>query len=415
MRQRPLEKGPAPMASVQEHEVGGVLLERPFKVRRLGHVGFCFENLKASHDFYRDLLGLRISDTIDLSERAGATAAGLGDRQMYFTRYGSDHHSLVFLSRAVQNAMSAVDDPMMDIQQLAWQVDSLSEIKRAYHWLRSEGQEISKVGRDMPGSNWHVYFNDPDGHRNELFYGIEQVGWDGVAKPLPMFRHKVSGEFSLPQQSETQEVEDAIRDGIDVFAGPRDPDIGTVSYDVEGVLLQRPFRVTGIGPVGLFARDMQAELSFYTRIMGFKITERVLLNGHECVFMRAGDEHHSLALYPFELKRDLRIRADSTCAVIGFQVASYRQLKDAVHFLREHEVPVFQVALPFSTGIDFSAHFLDPDGHMVRLYHSMERVDWEGRPKPAELRRAASPDEWPDVLQDGDGSFAHVVFQGPLG
>src|SRR5207237_3721584 len=130
---------------------GGVRLERPFRVRRLCHVGLGFENLHASHRFYHDLLGFRISDTIDLSPRADLT--GLGDPHMYFTRCGSDHHTLVFLSRAVRNTVFPVDDPMMDIQQISWQVDSLSEIKAAYHWLARQNHHVNRVGRDMPGSN----------------------------------------------------------------------------------------------------------------------------------------------------------------------------------------------------------------------------------------------------------------------
>jgi hypothetical protein len=52
---------------------------------------------------------------------------------------------------------------------------------------------------------------------------------------------------------------------------------------------------------------------------------------------------------------------------------------------------------------------------VVRLYHAMERVDWEGHPKPAHLRRAALPAAWPDALPDADGGYAHEVLQGPLG
>jgi catechol 2,3-dioxygenase-like lactoylglutathione lyase family enzyme len=334
---------------------------------------------------------------------------------MYFARCASDHHSLVFLSRAIRNAAFPVDDPMMDIQQISWQVDSLTEIQRAYHWLRHEGQVVNRVGRDMPGSNWHVYLNDPAGHQNELFYGMEQIGWDGNTKPIPMYRDKFSAEFPLPQRSETQEIEESIRDGIDVFAGNRDPDLGEAAYDVGGVLLQRPFRVTRIGPIGVFVHELPAAMAFYTQTLGFKITEEVSILGHQCAFLRAAEEHHSLALYPFELKQALGIDAMSTCAVLGFQVASYRQLKDAVLFLQEHRVPMFQAPLPFSTGIDYAAHFLDPDGHVIRLYHSMERVDWGGLPKPAALRSAASYEVWPDLLRDLDGSYAHEVFQGPLG
>ena len=39
----------------------------------------------------------------------------------------------------------------------------------------------------MPGSNWHVYVRDPDGHTVELYYGMEQIGVSGRAKPFDMY------------------------------------------------------------------------------------------------------------------------------------------------------------------------------------------------------------------------------------
>ena len=38
-------------------DVGGVLLDRPFKVRRLGHFGFNVDDIEAHRHFYGDLLG----------------------------------------------------------------------------------------------------------------------------------------------------------------------------------------------------------------------------------------------------------------------------------------------------------------------------------------------------------------------
>ncbi len=402
-------------ALAADHNVAGVRLNRPFRVRRLGHVGLSFEHLQACYRFYHDLLGFRISDTVDLSNRAPGGVAGLGDPRMYFTRCASDHHTLVFLSRAIRNVVWPVVNPLMDIQQVSWQIDSLTEVQRAYYWLNELGHRVHRIGRDMPGSNWHVYFRDPDGHTSELFYGMEQIGWDGMAKPAPMHRDRFSEEPPLPQRSEVKEIEDALKDRIDVFAGRRDPDVGAPTYDVSGVLLQRPFRVTRLGHLGLFVNDLANAVAFYTDMLGFKLTERAAVGRHEAVFLRASNEHHSLALYPLELKGDLGIEAASTCAVLGFQVANYQQLRAVVEFLKDQNVPVFNAPLAFNTGIDFAAHFLDPDGHVIRLYHAMEHVGWQGEPKPSSLRRATLPAEWPDVLEDVDGAFAPDVFLGPLG
>ncbi|CAN0482919.1 unnamed protein product, partial [Discosporangium mesarthrocarpum] len=45
-------------------DVGGVMLDRPFKIRRLGHFGVYANDMEASLRFYRDLLGFQITDSL---------------------------------------------------------------------------------------------------------------------------------------------------------------------------------------------------------------------------------------------------------------------------------------------------------------------------------------------------------------
>ena len=77
--------------------------------------------------------------------------------------------------------------PGNTINQITWQVGSLKEVVEGHKWLTSLGAPMVRTGRDMPGSNWHTYVKDPDGHVNELFYGIEQIGWTGHSKPKQMY------------------------------------------------------------------------------------------------------------------------------------------------------------------------------------------------------------------------------------
>ena len=55
-----------------------------------------------------------------------------------------------------------------------------------------------------------------------------------------------------------------------------------------------------------------------------------------------------------------------------------------------------------------------PDGHMIQLYYYMEQLGWQGKPRPAELRRKTG-DKWPDVLEPMSDTYVDQVFQGPLG
>jgi hypothetical protein len=69
-------------------------------------------------------------------------------------------------------------------------------------WIWGRGERLLRSGRDMPGSNWHTYLFDPEGHINELFYGMEQIGWDGLSKPREMWSGVFNERPALPQPSE---------------------------------------------------------------------------------------------------------------------------------------------------------------------------------------------------------------------
>jgi hypothetical protein len=91
----------------EKFNVGGVILDRPFKIRRLGHFGFNLAAMEEGRRFYVDLLGFKISDVMDYSKRAKdpAQMIGLGDPNGYFTRYGTDHHAMVLFPKRVRDAL----------------------------------------------------------------------------------------------------------------------------------------------------------------------------------------------------------------------------------------------------------------------------------------------------------------------
>src|SRR5207302_7459278 len=121
-----------------------------------------------------------------------------------------------------------------------------------------------------------------DGHTNELYYGIEQIGWEGYSKPRVMYDRRFEEAPPLPQISEMDEVEQALQKGVDLHSGYRHVETGGV-YDVDGILLARPFKVVRIGPVRLFVQDMAAAEAFYRDTMGFTVTEEVTYQGQRCV------------------------------------------------------------------------------------------------------------------------------------
>jgi catechol 2,3-dioxygenase-like lactoylglutathione lyase family enzyme len=405
-------------ASTEKFNVGGVLLNQPFKIRRLGHFGFNLVNMDDGVRFYTDLLGFRISDVIDYSRRAKSPdqVAGLGDPNGYFTRYGTDHHAMVLFPKRVRDALGRSEKLGVTVNQITWQVGSLREIGEAIKWFRKRNIKIQRSGRDMPGSNWHTYLFDPDGHQNELYYGIEQIGWTGHSKPRLMYNRGFDEPPELPQISEQQEVQDALAKNVDLLSGYRPVETLPATFDVDGILLPRPFKIVRLGPVYLFVENPTTAESFYRGALGFTLTEEIVFKGHRCLFLRCNTDHHLLALFPLALREVLGLSSHSKCAALGLQVANYRQLRDAVTFLRDRGVRVTDAIPPeLHPGIDYAAQALDPDGHCIQLYYAMEQIGWDGKPRPKESRRPRALSQWPEVLEADSNAYLGEPFLGPWG
>jgi catechol 2,3-dioxygenase-like lactoylglutathione lyase family enzyme len=388
------------------YDVGGVLLDRPFRIRRLGHFGFNVVNMDQALPFYRDLLGFRISDSRDDGKRLSPEQrAGLGDCHGYFMRYGGDHHAFVLYNKRARDLLDATR-AMRDgvtINQITWQVGSLAEVVNGHAWLTEQGQRMRRSGRDMPGSNWHTYLFDPDGHVNELYYGIEQIGWNGFSKPYAMHDRAFHDTPALPQIS-------ALARGVDLTSGYRFEEQAPAEFDVDGVLLPRPFKIVRIGAVSLFVADLEAAERFYVDVLGFTPTADVLYAGERCVFLRANTEHHSVALYPLALREQLGLSPHTTSMAFGLQVANYRQLRAAVVFLRDHGARVVEIPPELHPGIEFAAHVLDPDGHCLQLYFAMQQLaTGPVRPTPGPF------DTWPAQLEDRPEAYRGEPFLGPWG
>jgi len=398
------------------YDVGGIRYPRPFRIRRLGHFGFNLGNLDAGLDFYGRGLGFRMSDETALNKLLPGAGDGMEDDRLFFMTHNTDHHSFLLAHRSL-GAMFGDDAGAGDItlSQITWQVGSLEEVVRAVEYFNQGKVEIRRSGRDMPGSNWHVYVRDPDGHTVELYYGMEQVGIGGRSKPTGMYDRRFMETPPLPQIGDFAEAAQARARGTDVQAGYELRELATgESHDVGGILLPRPFKITKIGPMGIFVGDIDASEAFYRDVLGFVVTESVTWQGQRCVFLRHGNEHHSIKLLPRALRSRLSLSEHTTCASMGMQVGSYRQLRDAVAWLKARGARFIDMPAELSPGIDYVAHVQDPEGHCLQLFYYMEQVGWDGRARPAGARRPVQ-NPWPEALDPLPDTYVDQVFQGPLG
>jgi len=116
-------------------------------------------------------------------------------------------------------------------------------------------------------------------------------------------------------------------------------------------------KVTGLGHVGLYVRDMPKMLDFYTRVLGMTITDR---GGDRIVFLSAQPdrEHHELALAQ---SADQKTEAGQ----VSFRVDSLGDLKNLYRDVKGYGCRFERVV---SHGIAFGAYFRDPEDNVVEIY-----------------------------------------------
>ena len=120
-------------------------------------------------------------------------------------------------------------------------------------------------------------------------------------------------------------------------------------------------KVTSLGHVGLYVRDIERSVAFYRDILGLQVSDRSPRGG---VFMTAQDrvaEHHELLLAPGRNDQD----GTNVVQQISFRCATLKDVKAFHRVFMENNVPITRVV---SHGNTVSIYARDPDGNSVEVY-----------------------------------------------
>jgi len=115
--------------------------------------------------------------------------------------------------------------------------------------------------------------------------------------------------------------------------------------------------------MGIFVTDPARMEDFYTRVMGFAVTDRGLLNGVSLIFLsRDPREHHQIVL---AAGRPGAAAGFNPINQISFRMADFAGLRE-MHRRLEGE-GVKELA-PVSHGNALSVYFRDPEGNRIELF-----------------------------------------------
>lgn len=151
-------------------------------ISRLGHVGLYCTDLDRQVAFYRDVLGLTVTDADPEHGIAFLSA-----------RPEEEHHELLLLKGRNVGPEAQV------VQQVSFRCPSLDDVIEYRRRLLAEGVRLDVVANH--GNAVGVYFFDPEGNRCEVYWAT------GIRARQP---------FVLPAnlEAEPEEILRAVRDAV---------------------------------------------------------------------------------------------------------------------------------------------------------------------------------------------------------
>ncbi len=141
-----------------------------------------------------------------------------------------------------------------------------------------------------------------------------------------------------------------------------------------------PYKIRRLGHVVLQVSDLERSLVFYTKVLGFKVTELYSeeLQPGGFAFLRCNTDHHSIALVGTGTGRSRHTELHH----IAFEVGSLAEVFNVRERLREQGATITFEGQR-RAGCQIAVEFLDPDGHCLEIYWGLDQIATNGYVRPA--------------------------------
>ena len=198
------------------------------------------------------------------------------------------------------------------------------------------------VSRSMEGK---VVYVRPDRYQHRIAARLapkpilNYIGFDvGGAQELAEWKMKLTAEKIAWRPSTTEECSERhVNDFIEFTDSDGHPLALSYGFEVdkEPVRYTRDLRVLGLGHVLLTVEDTQRAHDFYTRVLGFRLSDWVYVDDNiRLCFLRCNERHHSIAFAPCMPGKSPRLQH------VMLEVESLDDVMRSYHFLRLHKAPI---------------------------------------------------------------------------
>ena len=141
-----------------------------------------------------------------------------------------------------------------------------------------------------------------------------------------------------------------------------------------------PIRIRKLGHIGIYCRDLKKMTDFYTRVLGFKVSD---VNEKGLTFLRYGADHHTLVLATMP-NGGMPNAASSALHHLALEVEGLEDLKRIRQYLLAQGVHLHGKVKREGPGGNYVVDFEDPEGNRVQFFCGMDQIGWDGRSRPKE-------------------------------
>lgn len=174
------------MSSSKKNEETNSKLQKKLsipKLNRIQHVGIKVHNLDLAIDFYRNIMGMKISDRYEPGDNPHNPWG------ICFLRSGNLHHDISLIGYAKENNLKpnriGIREPGVGLHHIAFEVDSKEEFESWISHLKKNKIEFTAgplvhspthpEGDGTLGENRAIYFHDPSGNGIEIFCDMARI------------------------------------------------------------------------------------------------------------------------------------------------------------------------------------------------------------------------------------------------
>lgn len=160
--------------------------------------------------------------------------------------------------------------------------------------------------------------------------------------------------------------------------------------------MKKKINVRKLGHMVLMVRDIQKSVEFYTNVVGLEVSDWI---EDKMVFLRAGSDHHDLALSQIPAdspdRDDLPKYTRPGLEHFSYLVDSLEDMEAAAEMLQERGVEIVRGIGKHGPGANCFLVFKDPDGNNCEIYCDMIQVTEENPHTPQVWARNIDAfDQW---------------------